>query len=129
MEKFKVKLNNVCTACRGNTLCCGMIVIPPLNFSTSKKEGTPNKDVVSWRYDWRITKYLNDALIKLMEAVDISEFLSSGSTANTTFVLFIRGKRSRDKMTTLIEGTPISSKMSSESCKMLSCSKETGFCT
>jgi len=100
MEKFKVKLNSVCTVCRGNTLCCGMIVIPPLNFSTSKTEGTPNKDVVSRRYDWRITKYLNDALIKLMAAADISEYLPSGSTANTTFVMFDRGKRSTDKMTT-----------------------------
>ena len=77
-----------------------MIVIPPLNFSTSKTEGTPNKNVVSWRYDWRITRYLNDALIKLMAAADISEYLPSGSTANTTFVVFDRGKGSRDKMIT-----------------------------
>lgn len=100
MEKFKVKLNNACTVCKGNTLCCGTIVIPPLNFSTSKLEGALNKDVVSWRYDWRITRYLNDALIKLIAAADISEYLPSGSTANTTFVLFDSGKGSRDRMIT-----------------------------
>lgn len=157
MEKFKVKLNSVCTVCRGNAFCCGIIVMPPLNFSTWKKEGVPNKDGVSWRFNRPITKYLNVSLIKLMEAGDISEYFPSGSTANTTFVIIDAGKGSRDKIFTwfwkirmkliynhvnevhslnetsergtLVEGSPISSKMSSESCKMLSSSKETGFLT
>lgn len=101
MGKFKEKLNFVCTFCKGNAFCCGIIVIPPLNFSTSKKTGSPNKDEVSWRTDWCITKDVNNDLIKLMAGEDASEYSPpSGSTANTTFVVFGRGNRSRDKMFT-----------------------------
>jgi hypothetical protein len=102
MGKFKEKLNLVCTVCRGNAFCCGIIVIPPLNFNTSKKWGSPNKDDVSWRTDWRITKDVNNDLIKLMAGKDISGCPPSGSTANTTFVLFGPGKGSKDKIFTCI---------------------------
>jgi hypothetical protein len=101
MGKFKEKLNFVCTVCRGNAFCCGIIVIPPLNFSTSKKWGSPNKkDEVSRRTDWRITKDVNNDFIKLMAGNGVSEFSPSGSTANTTLVVFGRGNGSKDKMVT-----------------------------
>lgn len=81
MEKSKVKLKRICTFCIRNAFWSGLVVIPPLNFTTSKKEGSPNKDGVKCRYDIRVTKETKEALIKL-------RVVASDSTANTTFVVF-----------------------------------------
>lgn len=58
---------------------------------------------MSWRIDDCITKDSKDDLIKLAVAEDILEYLSSGSTANSTFVMFDPDKGSRDSITTWFE--------------------------
>ena len=102
IEKFKVKLNGICTFCKRNALCGGIIVIPPGNLSTSKEDASPNKDLVSSRDESFTTKDTKEPLIRLWSVDDIFESFSSGSTPNTTFVLFDPAKGSRDRITTCL---------------------------
>lgn len=77
--------------------------MPPTNFSTSKENGSPNKDAVKRRDDWRITRDTKEARIKLIAAEAILEPLTSGSTPKTTFVIFDPAKGFRDKISTCLE--------------------------
>lgn len=62
--------------------------MPPTNFSTSKEDGSPNKDVVKRRDDWLTTRDTNEDFIKLLAAEVSLEPLTSGSTAKMTSVIF-----------------------------------------
>ena len=75
------------------------MVIPPGNFSTSKRNVGPNKDVFK-RNDWYVTRYTKVSLIKLSEVVNNFDDFGYGSTPNTTLVTFDPAKDSRDKITT-----------------------------
>lgn len=102
IEKMRVKLKRICTFCRRNAFCGGLIVIPPGNFSTSKEKGSPNNDTVRRRgYCW--TRDTKEPLIKLWVVEETLEFFSSGSTAKTTLVLFDPGTGSKERISTWIE--------------------------
>lgn len=62
--------------------------MPPTNLSTSKDDGSPNKDVVKRRDDWLITRDTKEAFTKLLAAELSLEPSTSGSTAKMTFVTF-----------------------------------------
>lgn len=95
-----MKLNDTCGLCRRNAGCLGIKVIPPLNFSTSKEKGFPNKDEVSLRTVWPEIRDSKDDFIKLAEAEGVPEYLLTGSTANSTLVMFDPERGSSDNMVT-----------------------------
>lgn len=102
IEKMRVKLKRICTFCRRNALCGGLMVMPPGNFSTSKEDGSPNNDAFRRRgYCW--TRDTKEALIKLWIVEETLVFFSSGSTAKTTVVMFDPDTGFRERISTWIE--------------------------
>lgn len=101
IEKFKVKLKWNCWFCMRNALCVGLTVIPPLNFSTSKDKGSPNKDaVVKRRFDWWTSIDSKLALTKLWAVGETLIVLTSESTAKITVVVFDPTEVSKDIIST-----------------------------
>lgn len=100
MEKFNVKLNRIWTFCSGYALWSGVTVIPPTNFSTSKDDGSPNRDSVKRRGDCFRTRDTKESLTKLLAYDEILELYSSGSTPNITLLVFDLGILSAVKITT-----------------------------
>jgi hypothetical protein len=124
-----VKLKRSWAFCRGNIGWGGITVIPPGNFSTSKKNGSPNKDSVKRKDNCFWTRVSKAALIRLSISAGILEFSFSGSMAKITIVLLRSPKRSSANTTTLVMGKLISSVISFSSCIKLSSMNEIGFPT
>lgn len=147
-------MKSICAVCRRNALWGGIIVIPPGNFNTSNKDVLPNNDAFNLRGASFITNVSKVPLIKLWEVEGTFEYLTSGSTAKTIFVMFgppndcsdriatwpKNSIRSNDQkcdlssqrkqetgLYTLTKGTGISPKMLSSSSKIWFSRKETGF--
>lgn len=124
-----MKLKRSWAFCRGNIGWGGITVIPPGNFSTSKKNGSPNKDSVKRKDNCFWTRVSKAALIRLSISAGILEFSFSGSMAKITIVLLRSPKRSSANTTTLVMGKLISSVISFSSCIKLSSMNEIGFPT
>lgn len=84
----------------GNPLCLGLTVIPPLNFSTSKEKGSPNKGVVKCRADRPVITVSNSDQTKLRAVRETLPFFTSESTAKMTSVMFVPAIFSNDIITT-----------------------------
>jgi hypothetical protein len=98
-----VKLKRSWAFCRGNIGWGGITVIPPGNFSTSKKNGSPNKDSVKRKDNCFWTRVSKAALIRLSISAGILEFSFSGSMAKITIVLLRSPKRSSANTTTWLK--------------------------
>lgn len=83
-----------------NPLCLGLTVIPPLNFSTSKEKGSPNKVAVKCRADWPVITASNSDRTKLRAVREILPFFTSESTAKMTSVIFVPAIFSNDIIST-----------------------------
>lgn len=103
MEKFKVKLKVICTFWRRNAFCGGIIVIPPGNSRTWKKDVFPNSDVVKCSVVCLITNDWKYDLIMLRPVRGMVESGLYGKTAKTVFDQFDRPKGKIEMITTCCE--------------------------